>query len=136
MVTSPNQQLLNRNTSDSSTMKSLTGWKEISTYLRRGVRTVQRWESLGLPVHRIKGGRTSPVFAFAEELDAWAKATPTGFLDVMANLKAKVEFLEIEIGSLRLQLKNERQRSSLKNQNDVRASRAATRARLLRSVVQ
>ena len=27
----------------------LTGWKEIAAYLRFGIRTVQRWERLGLP---------------------------------------------------------------------------------------
>jgi hypothetical protein len=97
---------------------------------------VQRWESLGLPVHRIKGGRLSPVFAFAEELDAWEKATPTRFLDVMANLKAKVECLEIEMSFLKLQLKNERQRSSLQNQSAVRASRGADKGRSLRSAIQ
>ena len=117
-------------------MRTLTGWKEISTFLRRGVRTVQRWESLGLPIHRIKGGRSSPVFAFAEELDAWEKATPTRVLDVMVDLKVKVESLEIEVNSLKQQLKNERQQSSLQNQNAARASRGTDRARSLRSAIQ
>ena len=32
----------------------LESWKEIANYLRREVRTVQRWEhNRGLPVHRI-----------------------------------------------------------------------------------
>lgn len=117
-------------------MRTLTGWKEISTFLRRGVRTVQRWESLGLPIRRIKGGRLSSVFAFAEELDAWEKASPTRFLDVMADLKAKVQSLEIEVTSLKQQLKYERQRSSLQNESAVRASRGADRARSLRSAIQ
>jgi hypothetical protein len=31
----------------------LNGWKEISGYIRRGVRTAQRWEAgQGMPVHR------------------------------------------------------------------------------------
>jgi hypothetical protein len=51
----------------------LTGWKEISTYLSRGVRTVQRWElTYGMPVRRQRGEVRS-VFAFADEVDAWPK---------------------------------------------------------------
>lgn len=117
-------------------MRALSGWKEISTYLRRGVRTVQRWEILGLPVHRIKGGRRSPVIAFAEELDAWEKTAPTRLLHVVDDLKAKVESLEIEIISLKQQLKNEGQRARPQNQGAVRANRGADRARLLRSEIQ
>lgn len=49
----------------------LTGWKEISTHLRYGVRTVQRWERSGLPVRRVNGTRRSPVVADSDELDAW-----------------------------------------------------------------
>ena len=49
----------------------LTGWKEISKYLRYGVRTVQRWQRKGLPVKRINNTLRSPVVADAEELDAW-----------------------------------------------------------------
>lgn len=49
----------------------LDSWKEIAVYLRRGLRTVQRWERLaGLPVRRIGPGRGG-VYAFRAELDAW-----------------------------------------------------------------
>jgi hypothetical protein len=125
----------NRNTSDGGTMTTLTGWKEISTFLRRGVRTVQRWESLGLPIRRIKGGRSGPVFAFAEELEAWEKATPTRFLDLIVDLKARVESLEITITSLKQQLNNEKGQSSLHNQSAARTSRGADRARSLHSAI-
>lgn len=55
----------------------LNSWKEIATYVGRGVRTVQRWEAnLGMPVHRPKGKDRSAVLAFAEELDAWLRHTP------------------------------------------------------------
>jgi Tfp pilus assembly protein PilF len=49
----------------------LDSWKEIAAYLKRGVRTAQRWErKAGLPVRHIgSDGRT--VFAFRSELDAW-----------------------------------------------------------------
>lgn len=50
----------------------LNSWKEIATYLDRGVRTVQRWErDLHLPVHRIGNGRRSPVYANVAELKFW-----------------------------------------------------------------
>lgn len=49
----------------------LTGWKEIARHLRFGVRTVQRWEGMGLPVKRVNETARSPVVADSEELDAW-----------------------------------------------------------------
>src|SRR5438876_11973284 len=50
----------------------LNSWKEIASYLDRGVRTVQRWErDLQLPVHRIGKGRRSPVYALVPELKVW-----------------------------------------------------------------
>jgi len=50
----------------------LDSWKEISRYLRREVRTVQRWEkSEGLPIHRHFHNRLSSVYAYPHELDAW-----------------------------------------------------------------
>jgi hypothetical protein len=50
----------------------LDSWKEIAAYLKRGVRTVQRWErSSGLPVHRLELDRQGSVFAYKQELGAW-----------------------------------------------------------------
>jgi hypothetical protein len=49
----------------------LSGWKEIAHYLGRGVRTVQRWEQLGLPVRRPHSHLGSPVVVSSEEIDAW-----------------------------------------------------------------
>jgi hypothetical protein len=50
----------------------LNSWKEIASYLDRGVRTVQRWErQLQLPVHRIGRGKRSPVCALVPELKFW-----------------------------------------------------------------
>jgi Tol biopolymer transport system component len=47
----------------------LDSWKEIAAYLRKGLRTVQRWERTeGLPVRRLGQGS---VFAYKSELDAW-----------------------------------------------------------------
>jgi TolB-like protein/Tfp pilus assembly protein PilF len=61
----PGQEALSRNASD-----RLDSWKEIAAYLKREIRTVQRWEkSLGLPVHRL--GDQQGVFAYKLEIDAW-----------------------------------------------------------------
>ena len=50
----------------------LDSWKEIATYLNRGVRTVQRWErEKGLPVRRLPGGDQARVHALKSELDQW-----------------------------------------------------------------
>ena len=69
--------------------------------MRSGLRTVQRWEFIGLPIHRPKGHQLGPVIAFAEELDAWVEASPMRMLDEVADLKAKVALLETEILSLK-----------------------------------
>jgi TolB-like protein/tetratricopeptide (TPR) repeat protein len=52
----------------------LESWKEIAAYLRRGVRTVRRWEKTeGLPVHRHAHKTLSTVYAHRPEIDAWWK---------------------------------------------------------------
>jgi hypothetical protein len=52
--------------------RRLDSWKEIAVYLRREVRTVQRWERFeGLPVRRLFHRKSSSVYAFASELDRW-----------------------------------------------------------------
>lgn len=52
----------------------LNGWKEIASYLGRGVRTVQRWELLyRMPVHRPAERDRSAIVAFSDELDMWVK---------------------------------------------------------------
>ncbi len=50
----------------------LDSWKEIAAFLRRGVRTVQRWEATeGLPVHRHQHARLGSVYALKSEVAAW-----------------------------------------------------------------
>jgi tetratricopeptide (TPR) repeat protein len=52
--------------------KILDSWKEIADYLRRDVRTCQRYErELGLPVHRLEESARARVFAYADGIDAW-----------------------------------------------------------------
>ena len=53
----------------------LTCWKEISSYVGKGVRTIQRWESeFGFPIRRSKPGTKSFVLAIPAEIDAWIQA--------------------------------------------------------------
>ena len=51
----------------------LSGWKEVANYLRLGVRTVQRWESKGLPIHRPIEGNRGHVVAYTAQLDKWVQ---------------------------------------------------------------
>jgi TolB-like protein/Flp pilus assembly protein TadD len=52
--------------------RKLESWGEIAAYLRREIRTVQRWEkNLGLPIHRLQVGKQSSVYAYPSELDKW-----------------------------------------------------------------
>jgi hypothetical protein len=60
----------------------LNSWKEIASYLGRGVRTVQRYErDLNLPVRRPRGTPRSAVVALPEDLDAWLRNAPKGDLN-------------------------------------------------------
>src|SRR5437762_11309590 len=57
-----------------TTSDRLDSWKEIATYLRREVRTVQLWEKReGLPVHRHFHKSLGSVFALRSELDRWKR---------------------------------------------------------------
>jgi len=50
----------------------LESWGEIAAYLRREIRTVQRWERYqGLPVRRLAIGKLGSVYAYRSELDKW-----------------------------------------------------------------
>jgi hypothetical protein len=61
---------------DLNSSQRLNSWKEIASYLGRGVRTVQRWEhELKLPVHRIGYGKRSPVYALTTELNFWVSTS-------------------------------------------------------------
>jgi tetratricopeptide (TPR) repeat protein len=52
----------------------LDSWKEIASYLRREVRTVQLWEKReGLPVHRHFHQRLGSVYALRSEIDRWKR---------------------------------------------------------------
>ena len=52
----------------------LDSWKEVAAYLKRDVKTVQRWEKReGMPVHRHVHDKIGSVYASRAELDAWAR---------------------------------------------------------------
>ena len=51
--------------------RRLSGWKEIGAFFGKNERTVKRWESRGLPIHRLPGDTKAAVFAYTEELEAW-----------------------------------------------------------------
>ena len=59
----------------------LDSWKEIAAYLKRGVRTVRRWErEEGLPVHRHLHRVLGSVYAYKTEIESWrqtGKRRPT-----------------------------------------------------------
>jgi TolB-like protein len=61
-----------RGVEETMTEDRLESWKEIAAYLRRDVRTVQRWEQTdGLPIHRHKRVHRPIPYAYKAELDAW-----------------------------------------------------------------
>ena len=52
----------------------LESWKAIAAYLKRGIRTVRRWErEEGLPVHRHVHRVLGSVYAFKSEIDLWQR---------------------------------------------------------------
>jgi uncharacterized small protein (DUF1192 family) len=88
----------------------LNGWKEIAGYLRRGIRTVQRWELLGLPVHRVGSGPRAGVIGYSDELDQWGKSAPVQLLDVITDLNIEVAALKEKIASLQAELRREKRK--------------------------
>src|SRR5260370_37451275 len=75
----------------------LDSWKEIATYLKRDVRTLQRWEKReNLPVHRHRHDRLGSVHAYKSELSAWSLNRQ------LSPLPQAVAGLKIEAGNIRL----------------------------------
>jgi TolB-like protein/Tfp pilus assembly protein PilF len=60
--------------SGASPAARLESWKEIATYVKKDVTTVQRWEKReGLPVHRHLHDKRGSVYAFPAEIDEWMR---------------------------------------------------------------
>lgn len=54
------------------TIDRLDSWKSVAQYLRRDIRTAQRWEKHdALPVHRLPNSKRGAVYAFKSEIDQW-----------------------------------------------------------------
>jgi len=57
----------------------LDSWKEIAAFLRRGVRTVQRWERTeGLPVRRHGHLKRGSVYALRSDIVLWMRTRQFG----------------------------------------------------------
>ena len=82
-------------------MTPLSGWKEIASHLNQSVRTVQRWEDFGLPVHRIKANHAGHVVAFVEEIEAWERSAPLRYQNRINALTADVKSLKKEVSLLK-----------------------------------
>ena len=68
----------------------LNSWKEIATYLGRGVRTVQRYErELQLPVCRVGGKSRRSVIALSQDLDTWLRYATIQKRDDIESLAAR-----------------------------------------------
>ena len=62
------------NHSQMGSPECLESWKDIAGYLKRDVRTVQRWEkSMALPVHRVQDSKSGSVYAHTSEIDGWRR---------------------------------------------------------------
>src|SRR5262249_32802867 len=71
----------------------LESWKEIASYLKRDVRTVQRWEKReGLPIHRHLHDKLGTVYAYKGEIDAWWKERSPA----LNTLEPHLEIIEAE----------------------------------------
>jgi len=74
----PRPPVQNRPADDRPANDRLDSWKEIAAYLRKEVRTVQRWEkSSDLPVRRLAHAKMGTVFAYKSDLDAWWRESQT-----------------------------------------------------------
>jgi TolB-like protein len=68
MMESPGRDLM----TTSNPADRLDSWKEIAAFMRRDVRTVQRWEKKeGLPVYRHQHDKLGSIYAFRAELQEW-----------------------------------------------------------------
>jgi len=61
--------------SDKPVEERLDSWKEIASYVKRDITTVQRWEKReGMPIRRHVHDKRGSVYAFSSELDAWIES--------------------------------------------------------------
>src|SRR5215471_6656621 len=105
-------------------MEIFSGWKEIASYMGKGVRTVQRYErEMRLPIHRPAGKSHGAVVASKLELDNWVTSSPARNDFVSKNWPADrvnslgVNFLQVDseialtFASMALETKNMEKRT-------------------------
>jgi len=94
----------------------LESWKEIAAYLKRGVRTVQRWERTeALPVYRHRHDKRGTVYAFRHEVDAWREnrregmvgAAAGGRLQAVSGYRSAVAWIGARVAALRRLLRRD-----------------------------
>ena len=82
----------------------LDSWKEIAAYLRRDVRTVQRWEKKeGLPVYRHLHDKLGSIYAYRNELAEWFTArqqSGTGTAGRQEDEAEKIKLAVLPFGNL------------------------------------
>src|SRR5262249_14489717 len=87
-----------------SSADRLDSWKEIASYLRRDVRTVQRWEKKeGLPVYRHQHDKLGSVYAYKGELDSWFNPRQAEVAEPLAEAAAKdrkIKLVVLPFGNL------------------------------------
>jgi TolB-like protein/Flp pilus assembly protein TadD len=88
---------------DRQVSERLDSWKEIATYLKKEVRTVQRWEkSSDLPVRRLAHGKQGTVFAYKSDLDAWWRESQSKLDKEEGKLDADADSSEPDVAVLTL----------------------------------
>jgi CheY-like chemotaxis protein len=98
---------------DNTSDRILSSWKEIAACLGKGVRTVQRWEKQGLPVHRPYGNSSNVVMAVESELRTWMTQYPESKQEASASdLNRRLTHLKEELQRLgsRIKILDERLR--------------------------
>jgi TolB-like protein/Tfp pilus assembly protein PilF len=79
----------------------LDSWKEIASYLRRDVRTVQRWEKKeGLPVYRHLHDKLGSIYAYRNELTDWFKTRELSGTSVTTDTRAEGQAVKIKLAVL------------------------------------
>jgi TolB-like protein len=80
----------------------LDSWKEIAAYLRRDVRTVQRWEKKeGLPVYRHLHDKLGSIYAYRNELTDWFNARQQSGVNVgRQDGQTKIKLAVLPFGNL------------------------------------
>jgi TolB-like protein len=76
----------------------LDSWKEIAVYLRRDVRTVQRWEKKeGLPVYRHLHDKLGSIYAYRNELTQWFNARQQSGVGAAARQDGQAEKIKLAV---------------------------------------